>query len=63
MFLFTSFYVLSWDKMLEWDGVGYFPFPGQLASDNTLTGYVLVNKFPLRAGLVKENSVFYMVLA
>ena len=33
------------------------PFPpGQLSSDNTLAGQVLVNQFLLRAGLVKKNK-------
>lgn len=42
-------------------GVGYFPFPGCLGSNNILPGQALVNEFPLRADLIKNQGLLYCI--
>lgn len=32
--------LISWNKLAIWAGVGYFPSPGQLGSDDTPAGQV-----------------------
>lgn len=42
---------------LELVGIGYFPFPSHLGSDETPAGSALVKEFPLRADLVKKEMI------
>ena len=40
---------------------GYFSFPGQLGSDKTPSGSILVKQFLLKADLVKKNWMFWFI--
>ena len=54
-------WVFSFSSFSRAAAVRNFPCPGQLGSDNTTAGQALVNWFPLRAGLVKKDRVFWCI--